>query len=207
MENGTWTIFGAGNLIGDIIDAVESRGETVAYIVLNMDLDEKILAKIPGSIKMIHLVDFTPSTDHYIFGFLGPNKGPFLESLKKQSLTFSNLIHKFSYIPKNVSMGEGNYIGAGAVFGTNVKMGNFNYVNRLASIGHDSTIQDFNQFGPACTNASGCRIDYRNCFYTRATIIPNIHIADDVIVGAGGVVTKNILEPGTYAGVPVRKIK
>ncbi len=41
---------------------------------------------------------------------------------------------------------------------------------------------------------------------TGTTILP-VRIADDVVIGAGSVVTKDIREPGVYAGNPARKIK
>lgn len=41
---------------------------------------------------------------------------------------------------------------------------------------------------------------------TNATILP-VHIADDVVIGAGAVVTKDILQPGTYVGNPARLLK
>lgn len=41
---------------------------------------------------------------------------------------------------------------------------------------------------------------------TNSTILP-VRIVDDVVVGAGAVVTKDIEEPGIYAGNPARKIR
>ena len=41
---------------------------------------------------------------------------------------------------------------------------------------------------------------------SNATILP-VEICSDVVVGAGSVVTKNILEPGVYAGNPAKKIR
>ena len=35
----------------------------------------------------------------------------------------------------------------------------------------------------------------------------SIQICDNVVIGAGSVVTKNILESGKYAGNPLRKIE
>ena len=32
-------------------------------------------------------------------------------------------------------------------------------------------------------------------------------ICDNAVIGAGAVVTKDITEPGTYVGIPARKIK
>jgi len=47
-----------------------------------------------------------------------------------------------------------------------------------------------------------------NCFFgSGAKVIGAVRIADDVAVGAGAVVTKDITEPGTtWAGMPARKI-
>lgn len=41
---------------------------------------------------------------------------------------------------------------------------------------------------------------------SNATILP-VKICDDVIIGAGAVVTKDITEPGFYIGNPCRKLK
>ena len=207
MKTKTWTILGAGNFVCDIIDAIESRSQRAEFLVLNMTLDKKILEKIPRSIQIVHLNDFAPSTDFYVFGFINPHKNPFLENLKKFKLRYENLIHKFSYAAKTVEMGQGNFIGAGVVLAPNVKLGDFNFVNRSASIGHDAEILHFNHFGPGCTVAGECRIGNRNFLGIRSAIINNVKIKDDITVGAGGIVIEDILEAGTYAGVPVRKLK
>ncbi|HOI44648.1 MAG TPA: acyltransferase [Candidatus Aminicenantes bacterium] len=41
---------------------------------------------------------------------------------------------------------------------------------------------------------------------TNATILP-VKIADNVVIGAGSVVTKDILVPGIYAGNPAKKLR
>lgn len=42
---------------------------------------------------------------------------------------------------------------------------------------------------------------------TNAMILPNVHITDNVIIGAGAVVSKDITEDGVYVGVPARRVK
>ena len=207
MKTETWTILGAGNLINDINDAIESIGQRIEFLVLNMELDKHFLEKIPSSIKIVKLEEFQPSTDHYLFGFVDPNKKPFLNSLEKFGLHYSNLIHKFSYVSKTVKMGQGNYIGAGVVLAPNIRLGNFNYINRSVSVGHDTEILHFNHLGPGTTVAGKCKIGSRNFLWMRSVVIDNLEIKDEITVGAGGVVIKDILEPGTYAGVPVRHLK
>jgi len=41
---------------------------------------------------------------------------------------------------------------------------------------------------------------------SNATIMP-VRIADDVVIGAGSVVTKDIMAAGSYAGNPARLLK
>ena len=41
---------------------------------------------------------------------------------------------------------------------------------------------------------------------SNATILP-ISICDNVVIGAGSVVTKDIFEPGVFAGNPAKKIR
>jgi acetyltransferase-like isoleucine patch superfamily enzyme len=41
---------------------------------------------------------------------------------------------------------------------------------------------------------------------TNATILP-VTICDNVVIGAGSVVTKDILTPGVYAGNPVKMLR
>ncbi len=42
---------------------------------------------------------------------------------------------------------------------------------------------------------------------TNAMILPNVTVCDNVIIGAGAVVTKSIDEDGVWVGVPARRIK
>jgi acetyltransferase-like isoleucine patch superfamily enzyme len=46
----------------------------------------------------------------------------------------------------------------------------------------------------------------RVCIGSNATILP-VRIVDGVVIGAGSVVTKDITEPGIYAGNPARKLR
>ena len=51
-------------------------------------------------------------------------------------------------------------------------------------------------------------VDIKDRVYlgTNSTIIEKKRICDDVTIGANGVVVRDIINPGTYVGVPVKKI-
>jgi acetyltransferase-like isoleucine patch superfamily enzyme len=67
----------------------------------------------------------------------------------------------------------------------------------------------FNGGGPARgdkTKWKSTKIGNNVSLGSNATILP-VEICDNVVVGAGSVVTKNITESGIYAGNPARKIR
>lgn len=80
-------------------------------------------------------------------------------------------------------------------------------VHANASVGKNCRIQEGVTIG-ATNNHHEAAVVGDNCFIgSGAKIIGAVTIADDVAIGAGAVVTRDITEPGTtWAGVPARKI-
>ena len=112
--------------------------------------------------------------------------GPFVEIQKDVSVGARTRIQSHAFICELVSIGEDCFISHGAMF-----------INDPFKIG-----------GPARGDKTQWRstsIGDRVSIGTNSTIMP-ISICDDVVIGAGSVVTKDINEPGTYAGNPARKL-
>ena len=199
-----WTLFGAGNFIFDIIDAIKANDGTVDYLVLNQKLEKSIEKQLPKEIEIIALNKFKPKTTNYFFGFIDPNKSELLEKLARFQIQFSNIIHPFAYVSDTVSLGSGNFIGPGVVLGPNVKLSNFNFFNRASSIGHNVEIGNFNHFGPASTVCGRCLIGDENFLGASSTLIDGIKIANQILLGAGALVTRDLESPGTYVGIPAK---
>src|SRR5262249_58244538 len=49
--SGTWSILGLGNFVWDVIDTIESRGGVVERVVLNMEVDRGLVARLPAAIE------------------------------------------------------------------------------------------------------------------------------------------------------------
>ena len=105
------------------------------------------------------------------------------------------------------------FIAENATIVGDVKMGNqcsvwFNAVIRgdvhYIKIGNKVNVQD-GAVIHATYKTSPTNIGNNVSIGSNATILP-IDICDDVVIGAGSVVTKNITEPGVYAGCPAKKI-
>ena len=113
--------------------------------------------------------------------------GPFVEVQKGVVVGNRTRIQSHSFVCELVEMGEDCFIGHGVMF-----------INDMFSGG-----------GPAQgdqTKWKPTRIGNRVSIGSNATILP-VRIVDNTVIGAGSVVTKDILESGTYAGNPAKKIK
>ncbi len=113
--------------------------------------------------------------------------GPFVEIQNGVKIGNRTRIQSHAFVCELVEMGEDCFISHGAKF-----------VNDL-----------FRHGGPARGNKAlwmPTRLGNRVSIGTNATILP-VQICDDVVIGAGAVVTRDIVAPGIYAGSPARKIR
>ncbi len=113
--------------------------------------------------------------------------GPFVEIQKSVSIGSGTRIQSHSFICEFVNIGSDCFVGHGVMF-----------INDLFASG-----------GPARgdkTKWKSTNIGDRVSIGSNATILP-VSICDDVVIGAGTVVTRDIFEPGIYAGNPCRKLR
>lgn len=100
-------------------------------------------------------------------------------------------------IRPNVTIGKGTTIKVDAILGTGVEIGKDSYIGPGAMLLH--------MFPDGRSVPS--RIGDRVFIGGNAVVCPGVNICNDVIIGAGSVVTKSISEPGTYAGNPARNLR
>ena len=79
-------------------------------------------------------------------------------------------------------------------------------VNTSASIDHECKIGDYAHISVGSHLAGNVEIGNGTWIGVGAVVSNNIHICENVMVGAGAVVVEDIVESGTYVGVPARKI-
>jgi acetyltransferase-like isoleucine patch superfamily enzyme len=113
--------------------------------------------------------------------------GPFVEIQKTVVIGKDCKIQSHTFICELVTIGDDCFIGHGVMF-----------VNDLFAKG-----------GPARGDKAywkTTQIGNHVSIGSNATILP-VAICDNVVIGAGSVVTKNIQTPGVYAGNPARLIR
>ncbi len=113
--------------------------------------------------------------------------GPFVEIQKQVRIGARTRIQSHAFICELVTVGADCFIGHGVMF-----------VNDL-----------FEKGGPARGDTTLWRsttVGDRVSIGSNATILP-VSICDDVVIGAGAVVTKSIGKPGVYAGNPAIQLR
>ncbi len=123
----------------------------------------------------------------------------------------------------NCFLGDGVFVGPfveiqrGVRIGARTRVQSHAFICELVTIGEDCFISHgamfvndpFSKGGPARGDTALWRtttIGNRVSIGTHATLLP-VTICDGAVIGAGAVVTRNIIEPGIYAGNPARKLR
>jgi sugar O-acyltransferase (sialic acid O-acetyltransferase NeuD family) len=130
-----------------------------------------------------------------------------IKRLPSQTKFFSFIHPTCLIMDSNIEIGEGSFIGAYSILTTNIKIGKHSLINRGNHIGHDTIAGDFLSMMPGAIISGNVTVGDRLYLGTNSSIIEKIQICDDVILGANSVTVKNIDIPGTYIGVPSKKIK
>lgn len=149
---------------------------------------------------------------------------PRLKSISIRDVTFG--VDVTVVEPVNIyscTVGDGTFIGpfveiqAGAVIGARCRIQSHAFICDLVEIGNDCVISHGAMFindlfeggGPAQGDRNKwrrTRIGAHVSIGTNATILP-VSICDHVVIGAGSVVTRDITDPGVYAGNPAKKLR
>ncbi len=108
---------------------------------------------------------------------------------------------------KSIQIGRGTFVNWGCFFeGGPITIGERCQIGMQAlfTTGHHPRLND------GSLSAAGERLDIvvgNDCWIgARAILLPGVQVASNVTIGAGSVVTKDLTEPGTYAGVPARPL-
>ena len=126
-----------------------------------------------------------------------------LESLKGRKAV--TLIHPSAVVAEDAVIGEGTVVMAGAVINPGAILGKGCIVNTCASVDHDCMVGEFAHVAVGSHLCGSVAVGAQTWIGAGAVVSNNVSVCGECMIGAGAVVVKDIKEPGTYVGVPVRK--
>lgn len=201
-----------------VIIGASGHGKVVANIAkLNgyeeiIFLDDDISKKGCGSYKVVGTSEKIESFIKQEYDFavaIGDNKTRMriYENLVDKKAKLPALIHPTAVIDETVNIGSGTVIMANVVINSSTKIGSECIINTAATIDHDCNISDYVHISPGAHIAGTVNVGERTWIGIGGSVINNLDICSDCIIGAGSIVVKDIEDYGTYINLPARKVK
>jgi UDP-perosamine 4-acetyltransferase len=202
-------IYGAGKG-GELIVDIVNQMNKVHNPILGPDID--IVGFLDDNVKLIGTsvkvngikypmlgqgkdeVAYRQTTDK-IFIAISTNmefRRDIYQKLKDRAWSFANIIHPSAIVDSGVSIGKGNYIGAGVHVGYQTKIGDNNFISSGVNIEHHNEIGSHNLFGPNSNTSGSVEIGDSCIIGTGVHVINRISVGDNVFLASGVMVDRNI---------------
>ena len=119
-------------------------------------------------------------------------------NLLKGKVPFANIIMPSAKIAEGVKLGEGIFIGGTTIIDAGTVIEDNVFIHGLSTVGHNNVVKSHTYISGRFNSAGFCLIGSRVFIGICTIIADHISICDDVWIGLGCVVAKNINSPGKY---------
>lgn len=215
-------IVGASQIASDIVDAAIECGIEVSRVLIDLppsgeprDLawSERLNQWARHGVRPLvqPLQDYVPIEGETLL--LGPTT-PLRHRLveKVEALcgghpNWATLIHPAARVSRLSEVGQGCFIGAGAVIAPGVKIGQHVFVNRSVSVGHDTWLGNFVRIQPGANLGGLIAVERGVTIGLGACVIERLRVGAESVIAAGALVHKDVEPHSLVAGVPARFVK
>jgi len=117
------------------------------------------------------------------------------------------LVSSDAVVSEVVYIDKATVVFNGAVINSGTIIGECAILNTQSTVDHDCVIGSYVHIAPGATLSGQVKLGDEVFVGAGATVIHGISICPNCVIGAGAVVIEDCMTPGTYVGVPARKIK
>ena len=201
----TLLLFGAGGHGRVVADAALLTKSWPKIVASDRDPAQCIGPFLPG----VNLIDLAiaRSLRVSVHIAIGNNAARELEASFWSADNLVSVLHPFACVSQFSQLGAGSFVAAGAVLAAGTHIGLACIVNHGAVVDHDVRLGAYCHVAPLASLGGEVVLGQRVMVGAGANILPGVRVTDDVMIGAGAVVRSNLLEPGTYVGVPAKRVK
>ena len=190
-----------------LIDSIAETNYKIEEIACFMESDEHYKEKIIMGIDVIPQSNFDPLKYNVVVAVGDSNSRKKAVEKLPSNTTFTSIIHPSAVISRWAEIGEGSIITAGVIITCNIKIGKHAHLNLHTTIGHDCVIGDYFTTAPGAKISGICK--FGDCVYfgTNSAVRQGVNVCNNVTIGMGGIVIKDIKEEGIYIGNPLKKLE
>lgn len=191
---------GHGKVVADVI--IQSGDRVIGFLDDNPELPGRFIGfPVLGKVEC-----FKEYQEYYFIIAIGNASIREKIALKMDGVQWYTAIHPSAVISNmGVKIGEGSVIMANAVINADAAVGRHCIINSGAVVEHDDQIGDFVHVSVGAHIAGTVHIGKKTWIGIGASVSNNLSVCSECLVGAGAVVVTNIMEPGTYIGVPAER--
>lgn len=112
------------------------------------------------------------------------------------------LVHPSSVVSSSCTIGAGTVVMPLCILNAGTRVDTGVIINSRSSIDHDCTLMDFCSTAPGCTLGGSVMVGERSAICIATTVIHNIRIGNDAVVGAKSLVLHDIADNILAHGIP-----
>jgi sugar O-acyltransferase (sialic acid O-acetyltransferase NeuD family) len=120
---------------------------------------------------------------------------------------FVTAVHPSAVIGRDVEIGEGSVVMPGCVVNVECRIGRFCILNTHSTLDHCSVMGDFSSLAPGATTGGDCILGRYSALALKATLLDRVSVGENVVIGAGSLVTRNTDDHVLMVGSPARVIR
>ena len=192
-------IIGAGGIGREVAWIIEEINEVnptwnvIGFVDENIEMHNKVLNeyKVLGNLEALDKLEIKP---YVVVAIANCSVKKDIVTRLENKFNFATIVYPSVRVSKYVEVGQGSIIYPGVILTVNTKIGNHVIISGNCGIGHDTVIGDYSSIlWGSCF--SGYDIIGENSFIGVGTnIIQGINMGSGIIVQAGTVVMKDILD-------------
>jgi len=142
-------------------------------------------------------------------GYMGEGniRDSIYNTLKNIGFHLPVIIDPAAVVSRDVSIGEGTFIGKNVIINADSKIGKMCIVNSGSLVEHEDVIGDFTHLAVGSVLCGNVTVLNHSFIGANSTIIQGIRVGNNSQVGAGAVVVGDIPDDCIAVGIPAKVIK
>ena len=189
-------IIGNGGHAKSLMDAIEQEERyRISGLVVNDEKEGSLGYPIIG--KDENLEEIYKDGIEYAamgIGYLGRSvlREEIYKKLKSIGFKFPVICDPSAIISEHIHIGEGSFIGKGAIVNADVSIGKMCIINSGSIIEHDCKIFDYSHISVGSILCGGVNVGRASFVGANATVIQMTKIGENCMIGAGTVICKDV---------------
>ena len=144
--------------------------------------------------------------DDWVFPTVGDNglRAQLVAMFESLGLNQLSMVDPIAMVSPSAEIGLSTYVGKGSIVNAQAQIGAGVIINSGAIVEHECHIADSCHVAPGAILCGNVVIGYSSFIGANSVVRPNTTIANEVVLGAGSVLLRDILKPGIWFGNPAK---